>query len=289
LESTRRWGGRSSQACRQRVAADAGKNTPRLSQASSGTRDVSTIHRPPRSQCTAGDFLRERPMTPLPSLANSESLSLVPKGQPENSPAFQRRVVANYPTSPEGTAETDRATMVQPSLRDSNASECIPGVETPGYSQAVPSGQRTPIQCPAPKAPALDAPRTLIDELLAEQQTLTAVDRFSNLHVQNGVPAQQKFYRDLIPLAKPRAGEQYAFVVDLDKCSGCKACVSACHSLNGLDDDETWRSVGLLVGADAFQQHVTTACHHCVDPACLNGCPSWLTKRRGYWHRPASR
>src|SRR5205814_3854625 len=55
-------------------------------------------------------------------------------------------------------------------------------------------------------------------------------------------------------------------------------------SLNGLDDDETWRSVGLLVDApiehDAkrkaqrgFQQNITTACHHCVDPACLTGCP----------------
>src|SRR6185369_3646357 len=68
----------------------------------------------------------------------------------------------------------------------------------------------------------------------------------------------------------------YAFEVDLDSCTGCKACVSACHSLNGLDDDETWRDVGLLIGGDRrhpFQQTVTTACHHCADPACLNGCP----------------
>jgi Fe-S-cluster-containing dehydrogenase component/DMSO reductase anchor subunit len=64
--------------------------------------------------------------------------------------------------------------------------------------------------------------------------------------------------------------------VDLDKCSGCKACVTACHSLNGLDDGEAWRETGLLVSDDwrnPFQQIVTTACHHCVDPGCLNGCP----------------
>jgi len=139
----------------------------------------------------------------------------------------------------------------------------------------------------------------LIEELLSEQQTLTAVERFSRLHDSNGAPASEKFYRDLIPMAMPRTGEQYAFVVDLDKCSGCKSCVSACHSLNGLDEEETWRSVGLLVTSPrsdipftphalaapksdaggsrpapiAFQQHVTSACHHCVDPACLNGCP----------------
>src|SRR5205085_3191577 len=77
------------------------------------------------------------------------------------------------------------------------------------------------------------------------------------------------------PLAAPGPGEQYAFEVDLDACTGCKSCVVACHALNGLDEDESWRSVGLLQGARtaAFQQTVTTACHHCVDPACLTGCP----------------
>jgi formate dehydrogenase iron-sulfur subunit len=52
--------------------------------------------------------------------------------------------------------------------------------------------------------------------------------------------------------------------------------VSACHSLNGLDEHETWRDVGLIVSNDPtqpYQQHITSACHHCVDPACLNGCP----------------
>ena len=118
--------------------------------------------------------------------------------------------------------------------------------------------------------------RTLIDELLAEQQSLTAVDRFARKHEHGGLPAQARYYRELIPLAKPQPGEQYAFGVDLDACTGCKACVSACHSLNGLDDGEMWRDIGLLHGGgseDAYQQTVTTACHHCVEPACLEGCP----------------
>jgi formate dehydrogenase iron-sulfur subunit len=115
----------------------------------------------------------------------------------------------------------------------------------------------------------------LLESLLRDQQR-TAVDRFSHWHEAASVPLQAQYYRDLIPLSKPRAGEQYAFDVDLDACSGCKACVVACHNLNGLEEEETWRSVGLLHGGATLLpvlQHVTTTCHHCVEPACLDGCP----------------
>ncbi|HXU82022.1 MAG TPA: 4Fe-4S dicluster domain-containing protein, partial [Polyangia bacterium] len=117
---------------------------------------------------------------------------------------------------------------------------------------------------------------TLLDALLREQQTLTAVERFSQKHDACAVPAQARYYRDLIPLEKPRPGQQYAFEVDLDACTGCKASVAACHSLNGLEEEEMWRSVGLLHGGTAekpAQQTVTTACHHCLEPACMLGCP----------------
>lgn len=160
---------------------------------------------------------------------------------------------------------------------------------------------------------------TFVDALIAEQRRLTAVERFSQRHEAHTRPALAPHYRDLIPLTAPRPGEQYGFEVDLDRCSGCKGCVTACHSLNGLDEGETWRSVGFLVGekivpagrirgdenpsaspmaagASAgpgdqslltssptvggrgnrvipLQQTVTTACHHCVEPACMHGCP----------------
>ena len=119
-------------------------------------------------------------------------------------------------------------------------------------------------------------PRWLIEQLLSEQQSLPAVERFSRWHEQQMQPGDGSavLYESLIPLSLPGAGEQYAFQVDLDACSGCKACVTACHSLNGLDEHETWREVGLFVAEEpAIVQHVTTACHHCVDPACLSGCP----------------
>lgn len=120
------------------------------------------------------------------------------------------------------------------------------------------------------------ATQTLVEALLAEQQDLSAVERFSQVHDSVDGHFQAKHYRSLLPTSPPGPGEQYAFEVDLDRCSGCKSCVTACHTLNGLDEDETWREVGLLHGGTAelpFLQHATTACHHCLEPACMSACP----------------
>jgi formate dehydrogenase iron-sulfur subunit len=130
---------------------------------------------------------------------------------------------------------------------------------------------------------ALTGERTLVDALLDEQRRLTAVEAFARAHERHAIT--EPHYRRLLPASAPRPGEQYAFEVDLDKCSGCQACVTACHSLNGLDDGEAWREVGALFGEATMscetggnrvvplQQTVTTACHHCVEPGCLEGCP----------------
>jgi formate dehydrogenase iron-sulfur subunit len=134
---------------------------------------------------------------------------------------------------------------------------------------------RSPLLRVAPAA-APGPLAALAEQLLREQRSLTAVERFARQHEGSEVPAQARYYRDLIPLERPRAGQQYAFEVDLDACTGCKACVAACHSLNGLEEDEVWRTVGSLHGGTPeapAQQTVTTSCHHCVEPACLAGCP----------------
>ena len=116
----------------------------------------------------------------------------------------------------------------------------------------------------------------LLQRLLDDQQSLTAVDEFSRAHTVGDLPEQAQYYSKLMPASPPREGQQYAFEVNLDACSGCKACVVSCHSLNGLDERETWRDVGLLIGgteANPVMQHVTTACHHCLEPACMIACP----------------
>lgn len=115
----------------------------------------------------------------------------------------------------------------------------------------------------------------IVKRLLNEQKTLSAVEVFSADH-DSGLPDQSRYYSKLLPTSLPEEGQQYTFEVDLDRCSGCKACVTACHSLNGLDEQETWRDVGLLMGgsqSNPVMQHVTTACHHCLEPGCMSACP----------------
>jgi len=123
---------------------------------------------------------------------------------------------------------------------------------------------------------------TPIDRILGSRITLdTPAARFARAYEAlrsdaAAIPAPSERFRSLAPLSAPAPGEQYAFEVDLDQCTGCKACVTACHSMNGLEPGETWREVGLLAGgteSGPYLQTVTTACHHCGEPACLEGCP----------------
>jgi formate dehydrogenase iron-sulfur subunit len=119
--------------------------------------------------------------------------------------------------------------------------------------------------------------RTLIDEFLAEQASTTAVERFDRAtHAADDrpLPPGVRVWRDLLPATPPAPGQQYAFEVDLDACSGCKACVVACGALNGLDEGVSFRAVGTLIGAELpMLRSITTSCHHCVEPGCLAGCP----------------
>lgn len=136
------------------------------------------------------------------------------------------------------------------------------------------------VQLALPARETTRVPRRLpvlpVASLLEQQHQLTAVERFSELHDAGKVTDTERYYRDPIPLRQPKGTEQYAFEVDLDACTGCKACVSGCHTFNGLDETELWRTVGLMHGSSEQGpaiQTITTSCHHCLEPACLAGCP----------------
>src|SRR5262245_37763150 len=62
---------------------------------------------------------------------------------------------------------------------------------------------------------------SLIDMLLRDQADLSAVERFSKLYESDGLPPLAQRYEALLPATPLREGEQLAFEVDLDRCSGC--------------------------------------------------------------------
>ncbi len=75
---------------------------------------------------------------------------------------------------------------------------------------------------------------------------------------------------------RPQPGEQYRFHFDMSKCIGCRCCEVACAEQNGNPPGINWRRVGEIEGGSypyAQRFYLSMGCNHCLDPACLAGCP----------------
>jgi len=79
---------------------------------------------------------------------------------------------------------------------------------------------------------------------------------------------------ELLPLD---AGQQYRFAFAMEACVGCHSCEAACAEQNGLPPGTAWRRVGEIEGGEfprTRRLHLSMACNHCLEPACLIGCPT---------------
>jgi Fe-S-cluster-containing dehydrogenase component len=73
------------------------------------------------------------------------------------------------------------------------------------------------------------------------------------------------------------------FLIDLERCVGCGACVLACRLENGWGAGCDWRRVlalNLRRRQSGPTYFLSLACHHCDQPACLAGCPSDAYEKR---------
>lgn len=102
-----------------------------------------------------------------------------------------------------------------------------------------------------------------------------------NLPLKNRIDAEGHYtpgrFQSLIPSQPLQAGEQYRFHFDMTLCVGCQCCVVACNEQNNNPAAVNWRRVGEIEGGiypATKRFHLSMACNHCLDPSCLEGCPT---------------
>lgn len=70
---------------------------------------------------------------------------------------------------------------------------------------------------------------------------------------------------------------QMAFYFDQTRCTGCLTCIVACKDYHHIDaGPASWRRVMTIEKGrypDLFVAFLSTACHHCTEPACVSACP----------------
>jgi len=81
------------------------------------------------------------------------------------------------------------------------------------------------------------------------------------------------------------------FYVDMDSCTGCKACQLACKNKNNLASGLLWRKVVEVQGGDWIKQgdawkdntyvhFLSLSCMHCDRPICVEVCPTKASHKR---------
>ncbi len=102
---------------------------------------------------------------------------------------------------------------------------------------------------------------------------MSAVESFIDYKAKTGMQCGS-YSIDLPPL---KENEQYRFHFDATKCIGCHCCEVACNEQNNNPAQIKWRRVGEVEGGEfpnVLQMFLSLSCNHCVDPACLIGCPT---------------
>ena len=77
---------------------------------------------------------------------------------------------------------------------------------------------------------------------------------------------------------------KYAIVTDLNRCTGCLACSTACKAINGVQPGDFWIKT-LRIGPfpitggsgewpDVAMYFIPIQCQHCEHPKCVEVCPT---------------
>lgn len=126
-----------------------------------------------------------------------------------------------------------------------------------------------------------------LDSFLARAESLSADRGPEKNHFDSARPVldrlkslesgEHALARTNMELPTLDAGEQYRFHFDMTRCIGCRCCEVACNEQNGNGAEVTWRRVGEIEGGEfphVRRFHLSMACNHCLEPSCLEGCPT---------------
>lgn len=73
---------------------------------------------------------------------------------------------------------------------------------------------------------------------------------------------------------------KWGMVIDLDKCTGCQACTTACSMENNLQPGENWQDVLFYTEGkypNVSMKWFPRPCMHCENPSCVSVCPTKAT------------
>lgn len=129
--------------------------------------------------------------------------------------------------------------------------------------------------------------------------TLSRRDVLKSLGTGTAVAAAGAAATLPVQAAEPKGApaDAVGMLYDATVCIGCKACVAACTTANGLIPDTTlsgglWqmptdlnaqtKNIILLARDGENTSFVKRQCMHCVDPACVSGCPFGALKKGKY-------